>query len=74
MGQGWLIVLLAGAAVLPVLVAVAMIGWAYMRGQIHDLRTPLAFSKGMALGVAAGLTVSAVVVGLVLGAARLAGR
>jgi hypothetical protein len=35
---------------------------------------PIAFGKGMLIGVTAGLAVSALVIGLVLGVARLVGR
>jgi hypothetical protein len=74
MDGAWLILLLAGAALLPVAVAAGILALAFIRGQIRDLGMPLAFGKAMALGVAAGLTVSALVLALVLSVVRLAGR
>jgi len=70
----WLILALIVGAVLPLLVAAGVLFFAATRGLPVDWQLTLAFGKGLGLGAAAGLTVSALAVGAALAVRVLAGR
>ena len=70
----WLVVLIALGAVLPVVVAVVSVLLFMPKGHPASSKLAMAFGKAIALGVVMGATVSAVVVGLILGGAWALGR
>ena len=70
----WLVVVIAMGALLPIVVAVVTVFLFIPKGNPASWRMAIAFGKGIALGVVMGLTVSALVVGLVLGGGWLRGR
>lgn len=68
-----LIALLVGA-LLPVAVALVVLLASATRGGRTDWPMAIAFSKGLGLGVAIGLTVSAITLAAIAGIVYLSGR
>lgn len=70
----WLLIAVIVGLLFPLVVAVAIVYFAMPRGGTANWGMVFAFGKGVGLGIALGGTVCAVVIGLVLGIARLTGR
>lgn len=67
----WIVLVLAVGALLPVIIAATTMLARSGSGTPASWGLMLAFAKGITLGVVMGLTVSAVVVVVILGLARL---
>jgi hypothetical protein len=70
----WLVLAVIVGVLFPPAVAVAIVYFAAPKGSQANWGFVLAFGKGIGLGIFFGVTVCAIIIGIVLGIAELTGR
>jgi hypothetical protein len=70
----WLVIAVIVGLLFPPAIAVAIVYFAAPKGSQANWGLVFAFGKGIGLGIVFGVSVCAIVIGMVLGIAELTGR